>query len=100
MAADLYTAPDEDEGELILPDAVGELVPDVLLLELEEVPTAIAYRIGEDDEEWEHRFDCPGVRMFGASQDGHGVIVITGPFDVSTLVGFTDTCEGSDNGTT
>lgn len=94
MASELYAVPVGDEGELVLPAGLDPIVPDAELLELEEIPVAIAYRLKDDDdqEEWEHRFDCPGVRMFGVSEDGQGVIVITGPFDVSTLVGFTDTC--------
>ena len=93
MASELY-AISGDEGELILPESLDPIVPDIELLELDEQPTAIAYRLASDPEdEWEHRFESEGVRMFGASQDGSGVIVITGPFDISRFVGFTDTCE-------
>ena len=97
MASELYALPVGEEGELVLPAELEGVVPDVELVELEETPSAIAYKMDDGSEdEWEHRFDCDGVRMYGHSEGGYGVLVITGPFDISTLVGFTDTCEDED----
>jgi len=96
MAAELYGLPVGDSGEIDIPDSMDGIIPDVELVELQEVPTAVAYALADDldGDEYEHRFECPGIRMFGADgPDGQGIVVIVGDFKISRWSGFADTCE-------
>lgn len=91
MAADMYDA----GPDLILPPNAVGIVPDVELTQLIERPTALAYVLEGDPgrTEWEHKFECSDAQAYAGSQNGRGVLVIVGSFDVSPLVGFYDTCE-------
>ena len=91
MSSDFYT-PGPD---LILPPNAVGIVPDVELTELQEKPTALAYILNDDPTgtEWEHQFECNDAIAYAGSQDGRGVLIVVGSFNVSPLVGFTDTCE-------
>ncbi len=95
MAAPLHEV---DSPDLILPMGSDDVVPDVELIELLETPTALAYILSDDPlkTEWEHQFSCGDARMYAGSENGRGVVVITGSFDVSPLTGFDDTCETKD----
>lgn len=85
----------ETTGELVLPPNADDIIPDIELIELLEVPTALAYVLTDDPgkTEWEHQFECGDAKMYAGSVEGKGIVVITGSFDVSPLTGFADTCD-------
>ena len=86
-----YGLPVGDEGEIEIPEALADLVPDGLMIELEEVPVAVAYVLKSEPtgDVWEHPFTCDDMRMYAAD----GCLVILGSFTASSIVGFDDDCD-------